>query len=61
MGNGQVLGANGELATACMKSSGLDVIETVTKAVAGFSSKALFSVPASALLLGRRTLADKFE
>lgn len=59
MGNGQFLGANGELATACMKSSGLDVMETVMKAVAGFSSKALFSVPVSALFLGRRTLADK--
>lgn len=59
MVNGQFLGGNGELATACMKSSGLDVMKTLTKSVAGFSFKALFCVPTFTFLLGRRTLSDK--
>lgn len=45
--------------TMYMKSSGLDIMETVMKAVAGFLSKALFSVPISTVLLGRRNLAGK--
>lgn len=36
MGDRQFLGANRELARTCMKSSGLDIMETVMKAVAGY-------------------------
>lgn len=50
----QFLGANGELSAACMKSTVLNVTEIGMKARAGSSSKPLFSIPASALLAGKK-------